>query len=128
MFSWTDNTGHVRDTEKLFSSDVTILSRATNLVFVVSFYNAWFACKLHFPVLNQTHLVAQSALRLPLENPTQPATLYSDFVRLVLKIRKEYDRAEWGNKIRDFILTKPYIRCSREADYKVGFPDLNSTY
>ena len=58
MFSWTDNTGHVRDTEKLFSSDVTILSRATNLVFVVSFYNAWFACKLDFPVLNQTHLVS----------------------------------------------------------------------
>ena len=57
MFSWTNNTGHVRDTEKLFSSDVTILSRATNLVFVVSFYNAWFACKLDFPVLNQTHLV-----------------------------------------------------------------------
>ena len=58
MFSWTDNTGHVRDTVKLFSSDVTILSRATNLVFVVSFYNAWFACKLDFPVLNQTHLVS----------------------------------------------------------------------
>ena len=55
MFSWTNNTGHVRDTEKLFSSDVTILSRATNLVFVVSFYNAWFACKLDFPVMNQTH-------------------------------------------------------------------------
>ena len=58
MYSWTDNTGHIRDTEKLFSSDATILSRATNLVFVVSFYNAWFACKLHFPVLNQTHLVS----------------------------------------------------------------------
>ena len=57
MFSWTNNTGHVRDTEKLFSSDVIILSRATNLVFVVSFYIAWFDCKLDFPVLNQTHLV-----------------------------------------------------------------------
>ena len=57
MFSWMENTGHVRDTVKLFSSDVTILSRATNLVFVVSFYKAWFVCKLHFPVLNQTHLV-----------------------------------------------------------------------
>ena len=57
MFSWTNKTGHVRDTEKLYSSDVIILSRATNLVFVVSVYNAWFTCKLPFPVLNQTHLV-----------------------------------------------------------------------
>ena len=64
MFSWMDNTGHIRDTVKLFSSDVTILSRATNLVFVVSFYNAWFACKLDFPVLNQTHLVHTNAVRL----------------------------------------------------------------
>ena len=51
MCSRHDDTAYVRDREKLYSSDVIILSRAT-----LSFYNARLASKLHFPVLIQTHL------------------------------------------------------------------------
>ena len=59
MCSRHDDTGYVRDREKLFSSDVIILSRAINLVFSLSFYNARLASKSYFPVLIQTHLVYQ---------------------------------------------------------------------
>ena len=57
MFSRQNDIDCVRDREKLSSSDVIILFWATNLVLSSSFYDAWFGCKLHFPGLNQTHLV-----------------------------------------------------------------------
>ena len=57
MYSRHNDTGYVGDREKLFSSDVIILSRAINLVFSLSFYDARLASKSYFPVLIQTHLV-----------------------------------------------------------------------
>ena len=51
MCSRHDDTGYVRDREKLFSINVIILSRAINLVFSLSFYNARLASKSYFPVL-----------------------------------------------------------------------------
>ena len=64
MCSRHDDTGYVRDREKLFSSDVIILSRAINLVFSLSFYNARLASKSYFPVLIQTHLVGTFSILL----------------------------------------------------------------
>ena len=59
MCSRHDDTDYIRDREKLFSSDVITVSRATNLVCSSSFYNARLASKSYFLVLNQTHLVSR---------------------------------------------------------------------